>query len=122
MRAFLGGFAGYAINSTMMYSISIRVCSQFNSVIELLILMALTLWLCPIIATAIAVHIAGESAPGLSTDITWVILNVITITAWIVVAVFRAVIFGIYIYLALLTLQTLLLLASIYSEIKQSNQ
>lgn len=121
MRALLGGFAGYAINSTMMYAISVGICSELNSVIESLILLPLTLWLCPAIASAMAIHIAGESTPGLSTDITWVILNTITITAWGVIAIFKTVIFWIYVYLALLILQTLWLLTSIYSEVKQSN-
>lgn len=118
MRSLLGGIAGYLVNSTLMYVFSICIYTEDYLIIVLIILVPLMLWVLPMIATSIALLIAGEETSWLTLNITWAILNVITITAWVVIIIFKAVILGIYIYVGLLTLQTLLLLINIYSETK----
>lgn len=118
MRSLLGGIAGYLVNSTLMYVFSMCIYTEDYLIIVLIILVPLMLWVLPMIAASIALLIAGEETSWLTLNITWAILNVITITAWVVIIIFKAVILGIYIYVGLLTLQTLLLLINIYSETK----
>jgi hypothetical protein len=116
MLQILGGFIGYFVQSILLYAVSHLFWEEGFNIILGIIMGALMLYISYLIAAALCYLVTENTQDSLIPETTWLILNIITITAFITSSFFIDFYGFIFIYLILIAISSMMKIKTIFKE------